>query len=134
LIRGESESDARRARPLRLPSALVIAAAVPILLRADDEEFDPDTVTPGIWGFVLTFLVMLVVVLLILDMVRRIRRVNYRAEVRAQLETERLEAEFAADGDAPVTDAPGTGPRGEPGSGPEPDAAASDDDQAPPKA
>lgn len=76
----------------------MIAATVPFLLRAQEEEFDPDLVTPGVVGFIATFLVMLVVVLLILDMVRRIRRVNYRAEVRQQLEAERLEAEFAANG------------------------------------
>ncbi|MDQ2662273.1 MAG: hypothetical protein M3Y52_10420 [Actinomycetota bacterium] len=69
------------------------------LVRAEEEEFDPNLVTPGVWGFVLTFAVMVVVVLLILDMVRRIRRVNYRAEVRAQLEAEAREAELGeADG------------------------------------
>ncbi|WP_448005371.1 hypothetical protein [Agromyces bauzanensis] len=77
----------------------MIAAAVPLLVRAEEEEFDPNLVTPGVVGFVATFLVMVVVVLLILDMVRRIRRVNYRAEVRQQLEAERLEAEFASDGE-----------------------------------
>jgi hypothetical protein len=78
----------------------VIAATVPFLLRAQEEEFDPDLVTPGVIGFIATFAVMVVVVLLILDMVRRIRRVNYRAEVREQLEVERLEAELAASGEA----------------------------------
>ncbi|WP_211195862.1 hypothetical protein [Agromyces sp. H66] len=76
----------------------MIAVAVPYLLRAEEEEFDPDLVTPGVVGFVATFLVIVAVVLLILDMVRRIRRVNYRAEVRQQLEVERLEAELAASG------------------------------------
>ena len=72
----------------------MIAAAARLAVNAADEEFDPNTVTPGIWGFVLTFLVMVVVVLLVLDMVRRIRRVNYRAEVREQFEAERREAEL----------------------------------------
>ncbi len=81
----------------------MIGAAAPLVLaalvRAEEEEFDPNLVTPGVWGFVLTFAVMVVVVLLILDMVRRIRRVNYRAEVRAQLEAEAREAELGeADG------------------------------------
>jgi TRAP-type C4-dicarboxylate transport system permease small subunit len=49
---------------------------------------DLDTVTPGIWGFVLTIGVIIAVILLIIDMVRRIRRVNYRAQVREQLEKE----------------------------------------------
>ncbi|MBT2498829.1 hypothetical protein J7E25_06950 [Agromyces sp. ISL-38] len=82
----------------RLAGAILIAA---------DEEFDPDTVTPGIWGFVVTFGLMVVVVLLILDMVRRIRRTNYRAEVRERLEIERLEAEMLGDeGSAPDASSP----------------------------
>jgi hypothetical protein len=81
---------------------------------AEDEEFDPNTVTPGVWGFVITFLIMVVVVLLVLDMVRRIRRTNYRIEVREQLEAEARDAEIAeADGQA--MDASGTLPPAEPG-------------------
>ena len=49
---------------------------------------DDDLVTPGVWGFVITFLLVVVVVLLIIDMVRRIRRVTYRAQVREQLAAE----------------------------------------------
>lgn len=101
----------------------MIAGAVALLVRAEEEEFDPDLVTPGVWGFVLTFLVMLVVVLLVLDMVRRIRRVNYRAEVRAQLEAEELERQFAED-DGAAPDAPGAASDDGPG-------AASDDDRPP---
>jgi hypothetical protein len=102
----------------------VIAASVPVLaiaaeLLATDEEFDPNTVTPGIWGFVLTFFVMVAVVLLILDMTRRMRRVNMRAQVQAQLAAEAeaaaRDAELAeADGQAidagdhaPPTESPG---------------------------
>ena len=131
----------------------MIDAATLLLVRAAEEEFDPDTVTPGVWGFVLTFLVMVVVVLLVLDMVRRIRRVNYRAEVREQLEAERreqelreLESTYAAPEasnapDAPrAADSPGaaSGPDAaditpEPGSASTGEPAASDDDEAPPK-
>lgn len=53
--------------------------------------FDEDLVTPGIWGFVLTIAVILAVVLLIVDMVRRIRRVTYRAQVQEQLAAEEAE-------------------------------------------
>ena len=49
----------------------MIAAALPLLVRSAEEEFDPDTVTPGIWGFVLTFLNMVVVVLLVRSEERR---------------------------------------------------------------
>ena len=50
--------------------------------------FNEDLVTPGIWGFVLTIGVIIAVILLIIDMVRRIRRVNYRAQVQQQLADE----------------------------------------------
>ncbi|HWR85334.1 MAG TPA: hypothetical protein VN200_05005 [Rhodoglobus sp.] len=50
---------------------------------------DPDLVTPGVIGFVITFLVALITVLLIIDMVRRVRRVRYREQVRQELEAER---------------------------------------------
>jgi uncharacterized protein HemY len=80
---------------------------------AEDEEFDPNTVTPGVWGFVITFLIMVVVLLLILDMVRRIRRTNYRIEVREQLEAEARAAEIA-EADGQDTDAAGTLPPAEP--------------------
>ena len=103
----------------------MIAAAAPFLVGADEEEFDPNLVTPGVWGFVFTFLIMLVVVLLVLDMVRRIRRVNYRAEVRAQIEAEELEERFAEGGDGSAPDAPGPTPDDGP-------AAASDDEDQPP--
>lgn len=63
-----------------------------VFWRAEDEPlFDPNSVTPGVVGFVATFLVIVIVVLLATDMVRRIRRTQYRAEVN-----ERLDAEAAA--------------------------------------
>ena len=115
----------------------MITAALPLLVRSAEEEFDPDTVTPGIWGFVLTFLIMVVVVLLVLDMVRRIRRVNYRAEVREQLEAERAAQEVQAlEGDFAAPDAPepGTEPGTDPGAPPNggPAAASGDDEDQPP--
>lgn len=45
-------------------------------------------VTPGVWGFAITAFIMVVVILLIIDMVRRLRRLNYRAEIRERLEQE----------------------------------------------
>jgi hypothetical protein len=50
--------------------------------------FDENLVTPGVWGFAITFAVMVAVILLIVDMTRRIRRVTYRAQVKEQLEAE----------------------------------------------
>jgi hypothetical protein len=60
-----------------------------------------DQVTPGMWGFIMTAFFVLATTLLIVDMVRRIRRVRYRAQV----EEERLAA-FAA-GNQDGLEAPG---------------------------
>ncbi len=46
----------------------------------------PSDVSPGLAGFVATFAVVAMTVLLILDMARRIRRIRYREEVRARRE------------------------------------------------
>lgn len=50
--------------------------------------FDPTTVTPGWIGFVITFGVALLTVALIVDMIRRTRRVNLRAQVLDKLAAE----------------------------------------------
>ena len=44
--------------------------------------------SPGTLGFIMTFLVTAGAVVLIFDMVRRIRRVRYRAEIAEKLEAE----------------------------------------------
>ncbi|MGN6428094.1 hypothetical protein [uncultured Leifsonia sp.] len=59
-----------------------------------------DDVTPGVVGFVVTFLLAVVVVLLVIDMVRRIRRVRYRAEIAEKLDAEQAAAAGRTDGDA----------------------------------
>jgi len=51
-------------------------------------EVDPNSETPGVIGFVVTFLVAAGVLLLILDMVRRVRRVRYREEINEKLDRE----------------------------------------------
>ncbi|UVJ40680.1 hypothetical protein [Arthrobacter sp. CJ23] len=57
-----------------------------------------DQVTPGTWGFLLTAFIVVLTTLLIVDMVRRIRRVRYRGQV----EEARLAAEAEAAGNAPT--------------------------------
>lgn len=47
-----------------------------------------DLVTPGVWGFVITLLIAVATILLIWDMMRRVRRARYRAEVNAKLDAE----------------------------------------------
>jgi large-conductance mechanosensitive channel len=51
-------------------------------------EGDVNLVTPGVVGFIVTFLIAVATVFLVVDMVRRVRRVRYRAEVQAQLDAE----------------------------------------------
>ncbi|MEZ2389821.1 hypothetical protein AB6813_09775 [bacterium RCC_150] len=59
-----------------------------------------DQVTPGTWGFILTAFIVVLTTFLIVDMVRRIRRVRYRAQVE--------EARAAAEG-GPEAGADGAG-------------------------
>jgi hypothetical protein len=74
-------------------------------------------VTPGLLGFLLTAFIVVLTALLIVDMVRRIRRVRYRAQV----EEERAAAEAAADDAPQATGAQSDVPydAGQPGSRPE---------------
>jgi hypothetical protein len=60
-------------------------------------EVDPVLVTPGVVGFVVTFLVAMGALLLIMDMVKRVRRVRYRAEIAEMLDREEADAKRAAD-------------------------------------
>lgn len=55
-------------------------------------EIDPNLVTPGVVGFFATLFVAGMTVLLVFDMVRRIRRSRYREEVGIQLDAEAAEA------------------------------------------
>lgn len=56
-------------------------------------EVDPNSVTPGVVGFVITFFVAIAVLFLIVDMSRRVRRVRYRALVNEQLDAETNQAQ-----------------------------------------
>ena len=68
------------------------------------EGLSQDQVTPGLLGFLLTAFIVVLTALLIVDMVRRIRRVRYRAQVE---EERAAAAEAAANDGAPQ--AAGTG-------------------------
>lgn len=76
-----------------------------------------DQVTPGLLGFLLTAFIVVLTALLIVDMVRRVRRVRYRAQVE--------EERAAAAGSAAGEGGPGEGAAGggaPPASGPGQDA------------
>ncbi len=57
-------------------------------LRFLEDTFDPNSVTPGVAGFVATALVALAVIALMWDMNRRIRRSQYRFEAREAIAKE----------------------------------------------
>jgi len=57
-------------------------------------SFDPNSVTPGVVGFVVTLALIVATIVLLVSMNRRVRRVTYRAEI-----AERLDAEEAAGDD-----------------------------------
>ncbi|MFS4506885.1 hypothetical protein ACMA46_11665 [Clavibacter sp. Sh2141] len=89
--------------------ALRLAAAVTTPSPTPTAEFDPDTVSPGPLGFIAIFFVAVMVLLLMVDMTRRIRRTRYREEIRGRLEAEKLEADLARDA-APERDGRTTDP------------------------
>ncbi|SDQ05827.1 hypothetical protein [Microbacterium sp. cf332] len=73
----------------------ITSAATPI----PEITVDPTAVTPGPWGFGAIVVLTLAVVLLLLDMLRRVRRGRYRAEVREQLDEEDAAARSERDAD-----------------------------------
>lgn len=67
-----------------------------------------DSVTPGPWGFAAIFFVGLLTIAIIWDMVRRIRRMTYRAQVQAKLDAE--EAALLSGEPAPTPSADSSDP------------------------
>lgn len=68
--------------------ARYLAAATP---SPSPSAFNPDDVTPGWIGFAVFFVIALITVLLVLDFVRRMRRVRYRDQIAAKLDREEAE-------------------------------------------
>lgn len=66
------------------------------------ETADPASTfySPGTLGFIMTFFVSAAAIALIFDMVRRVRRVRYRAEIEAKLEAEAAAAAGATTAEA----------------------------------
>jgi hypothetical protein len=90
------------------------------------EGISEDQVTPGLLGFIMTAFFVVATALLIVDMVRRIRRVRYRAQV----EEERIAAAAAADIEAAEAAEADSGAAG-PAAGSAAGSAASDSSQGP---
>jgi hypothetical protein len=73
---------------------MTILAAILSATPSPTPTLDPAETfySPGTIGFLLTFFVAGAAVLLIFDMVRRVRRVRYRAEIQEKLAAEASEA------------------------------------------
>lgn len=61
-----------------------------------DVVIDDTWYSPGVVGFVATFGMAAAAILLIFDLVRRVRRVRYRAEISERLDQEQLDNESKA--------------------------------------
>jgi flagellar biosynthesis/type III secretory pathway M-ring protein FliF/YscJ len=66
--------------------ALLSAATTPT--PTPTPEVDPDLVTPGVVGFIVTAFIAIAVILLVWDMMRRIRRGRVRADIQEELDAE----------------------------------------------
>lgn len=62
---------------------------------AESEQFDPNKVTPGVGGFLVIALLAIALFFLGFDMVRRLRRAKYRAEIHEELAAEIAERDAA---------------------------------------
>lgn len=70
---------------------------------------DPNLVTPGPWGFVIIAVIAVIVIVLVWDMMRRIRRGRVHADIMEELDAEQQAADAveATEVDDQSTDASG---------------------------
>lgn len=86
-----------------------VAAPTP----SDGRELDAVTVSPGLPGFIAMFVIALAVVLLLVDMARRVRRVRATARVEERMGAEReQQGRDETDGDETGRDETGGGVTG----------------------
>ena len=76
---------------------LIALASSPAPSPSLQPGLSQDQVTPGLLGFLLTAFIVVLTALLIVDMVRRIRRVRYRAQVEEERQAAAREADIARD-------------------------------------
>jgi hypothetical protein len=76
-----------------------MALATPV--PTPSSTVDPNLVTPGPVGFVVVAILAIAVILLVWDMMRRIRRGRVRADIREELDAEQ---QLGTDGDADAAD------------------------------
>jgi hypothetical protein len=71
---------------------------VTVFMAEEGQQFDPDKVTPGVVGFIAIAGLAVAVIFLVIDMNKRMRRIQYREEVRDLLAIEIAERDAAAAG------------------------------------
>ncbi|WP_182113292.1 MULTISPECIES: hypothetical protein [unclassified Actinotalea] len=77
------------------------------------EGVDPDSVTPGVLGFLVTLAAVVACIPLFLSMTRKIRGVQHRGRLETEAEEERAAGDGPAGGPARDAEAPeGTDPGG----------------------
>ena len=89
-----------------------LLARVPLLSPSPDAPrgLDPEDISPGVEGFLVTGVLAVVVVLLVLSCVRRLRRMRHRAEVEAAAERDAAPATGSVtEAGAAPDDRPATG-------------------------
>ncbi len=87
-------SGAEQGTRMHLGIWILSATATPTVTPSPSAAtVDPALVTPGPWGFAVMALIGLAVIALVWDMLRRIRRGRYRAEVREELDAEERAAQ-----------------------------------------
>lgn len=67
-----------------------------LVAAAEKEQFDPSKVSPGVGGFLVIALLAVALFFLGLDLVRRVRRAKFRAEIQEELAAEVAERDAAA--------------------------------------
>ena len=88
-----------------LLTALAAATPAPSPENTLRPGLDPSQVSPGLVGFLMTFVLTAAVVLLVIDFNRRNRRLRYRAQYAEQREAEEQAAAEAAAGERAGGDA-----------------------------
>jgi hypothetical protein len=88
-----------------------------IRLEEGEPKYDPDSVTPGWEGFAFTGVFVVAVIVLGVFLVRTIRRINVRAQVREEIARELAEQQTpqnsqGSSGDAPSDSDDGDDPDG----------------------
>lgn len=77
--------------PAVLDSAALALSRIAAATPSPAPDFNEDTVTPGLFGFITMLVIAVAAVLLALDMVRRVRRTTYREQVAERLDAEERE-------------------------------------------